>query len=209
MEIKSIREFVDTCCIDMPDFEKRVMIDKMISELRDIRESITEGSYIERQNKRKEEIKRFFEDVASMRTSEKVYLKRTLGVNDNFEGMYRLLGNTDRYDIRSYEKPIWALCARIYCFFDCKQDDKSFATCVGETVSSTSATLKFENMLATHTDRFEYLSADMVRFVRQLKSKNKTFNCESLLIDMLNWNHSNKGVQTKWVQDFYNAQLKD
>ena len=38
------------------------------------------------------------------------------------------------------------------------------------------ATLKFENMLATHTDRFEYLSADMVRFVRQLKSKNKTFN---------------------------------
>ena len=209
MEIKTIREFVENYSEGLSNFEKRVMIDNMISELREIREGITEGSYIERQNKRKEDIKRFFEDVSAMRSGEKAVLKRTLGVNSDFEGMYRLLGNTDRYDIRSYEKPIWALCARIYCLFDCKQSDKSFAVCVGETVSSTSGTAKFENMLATHTDKFEYLSADMIRFVRQLKSKNKTFNCESLLLDMINWNNSNKSVQMKWSQDFYNAQLKD
>lgn len=208
MMINGIREFIESQSGGLSNFEKRVMIDKMISELRNIREGITEGSYTERQNKRKEDIKRFFEDVSAMRTGEKAVLKRTLGVNSDFEGMYRLLGNTDRYDIRNYEKPIWALCARIYCFFDCKQGDKSFATCVGETVSSTSATSKFENILATHTDRFEYLSADIVRFARQLKSKNKIFNCESLLLDMLNWNNSNKSVQMKWAQDFYDIQSK-
>lgn len=209
MEIKTIREFVNNCGEGLSNFEKRVMIDNMISELRDIRDSITEGSYIERQNRRKEEIVRFFEDIRSMRTSEKVDLKRTLGVKDDFEGMYRLLGNKERYNIPTYEKPIWALCARIYCLFDCKQSDKSFAACVGEEVNSASGTAKFENMLAISTDKFEYLSADLVHFVRQLKSKNKVFDCETLLLDMLNWNKSNKSVQMKWAQDFYNVQSKN
>lgn len=209
MKVENIRDFVDNQIEGLSNFEKRVMIDNMISELREIREGLTEGSYVERQKKRKEEIVRFFEDVGSMRISEKVALKRTLGVKDDFEGMYRLLNNKERYNISTYEKPIWALCARIYCLFECKQSDKTFATCVGEEVSSASGTAKFENMLATSTDKFDYLSADMIRFVRQLKSKNKTFDCKALLLDMLNWNHSNKSVQMKWVQDFYNAQFKN
>ena len=205
--INNIREFVDIQTEGLADFEKCLMIDDMISELREIKGNLTEGSFIARQTKRKEEINHFFEDISSMRTSEKVALKYGLGVDTGFEGMYRLLNNKERYYIGKDIK-IWALCARIYCLYDGKQSDKSFASCLGEEISSASGVAKFENMLSTSTDKFEYLSGDLIRFVRQLKSKGKTFDCKALLLDMLNWNLPSHSIQMNWAREFYAGQGK-
>lgn len=206
--IKNIREFFESYSEGLSDFEKRVMIDEMISELREIKGNLTEGSFVERQTKRKVEISRFFEDISSLRVSEKVVLKRGLGVDLGFEGMYRLLSNNEHYTIYPADEKIWALCARIYCLYDGNQSDKSFASCLGEEINSASGIAKFENMLNTSTDKFEYLSADLIRFVRQLKSKNKAFDCEALLLDMLNWNYASHSTQMTWAREFYASQAK-
>ena len=206
---KSIASFVENQIEGLSHAERMALIEDYIQELKELRGMYLEGSYQEYQKRLKEEISRFFEDISALSVAEKVVLRRDLGVKNDLEGMFRILSNVDKYPSLNKNRKIWALCARIYCYCGCNQSENTFASVLGTEINSNSGIARFENLLESSEDKFEYFSGDIVRFVRQLKSKGKYFNCEKMLFDLLNWNNKNKSTQMAWARDFYSSNEKE
>lgn len=206
-----VKSIINSCISDdMSDNEKCMVIDELIYALKEVKSSYNADSFENKQSILKDEIAEFFKDIKSMGVASISRVKRGLGANHDFEGMSYIPLRSEKYHIRWYNKNLWDLCARIYCLYSCNmKSTESFATQLGKLVNSSSGIAKFETLLASSTDKFEYFSRDLVRFVRQLHSANKNFDIEGFLIDLLNWNLSSKSVQLKWASDFYSSQSKN
>lgn len=195
---------------DMSNKDKCVVIDELISVLKEIKSSYSADSFESRQIVLKGEVSEFLKAIKSMSVASKSRVKRGLGVNFNFEDMSYIPLKSEKYHIKSYNRNLWDLCARIYCLYSCDmkltEKTESFATQLGKVINSSSGVAKFETLLASSTDKFEYFSRDLIRFVRQLHSANKSFDIIGLLVDLLNWNLNSKSVQLKWADDFYSSQ---
>lgn len=157
---------------------------------------------------KKEKIRMFLKDVSGLRTAERVALKRSLGVKsaDDAVGLYSLLYKFPDYGVYNEDRKLWILVARIYTFLgenvDKPRSGDSFAKALGKVVKSESGRFGFESFLSDSISRYEYFERNIIRYVHMIKSKGLSFDCVSLLNDLLYWDHPKKYVQIRWYEDF-------
>lgn len=157
--------------------------------------------YTEYISELRKNIKVFFKNLNNLSVKYKSQLKWNLG-NDKFDYVvFRCVPQ----NLRVRNRFIIPLVAKIYFFMDCESVDKPFAKVLGDTLSSNSSVNDFENLLDDDMSRVEYFSRNLIKFVRLINAKNKVFNIENFMLDLILWGNSNKSVQLEWANDFYST----
>ena len=166
-----------------------------------VRNNYISSHYMEYISELRENIKVFFKNLNNLSVKYKGQLKRNLG-NDKFDYVvFRCVPQ----NLRIRNRFIIPLVAKIYFFMDCESVDKSFAKVLGDILSSNSSVNDFENLLDDDMSRVEYFSRNLIKFVRLVNAKNKVFNVENFMLDLILWGNSNKSVQLEWANDFYST----
>lgn len=165
------------------------------------RNNYISNHYTEYISELRENIKLFFKNLNNLSVKYKGQLKRNLG-NDKFDYVvFRCVPQ----NLRIRNRFIIPLVAKIYFFMDCESVDKSFAKVLGDTLNSNSSVNDFENVLDDDMSRVEYFSRNLIKLVRLVNAKNKVFNIENFMLDLILWGNSNKSVQLEWANDFYSV----
>lgn len=166
-----------------------------------VRNSYVSSHYMEYISELRGNIKLFFKNLNNLSVKYKSQLKRNLG-NDKFDYVvFRCVPQ----NLRIRNRFIIPLVAKIYFFMDCESVDKSFAKVLGDILSSNSSVNDFENLLDDDMSRVEYFSRNLIKFVRLVNAKNRVFNVENFMFDLILWGNSNKSVQLEWANDFYST----
>lgn len=166
-----------------------------------VRNNYISSHYTEYISELRENIKVFFKNLNNLSVKYKSQLKWNLG-NDKFDYVvFRCVPQ----NLRVRNRFIIPLVAKIYFFMDCESVDKPFAKVLGDTLSSNSSVNDFENLLDDDMSRVEYFSRNLIKFVRLINAKNKVFNVENFMLDLILWGNSNKSVQLEWANDFYST----
>lgn len=177
------------------------ILNSYLDTIYQVRNNYIYSHYTEYISELRGNIKLFFKNLNSLSVKYKGQLKRNLG-NDKFDYVvFRCVPQ----NLRIRNRFIIPLVAKIYFFMDCESVDKSFAKVLGDILSSNSSVNDFENLLDDDMSRVEYFSRNLIKFVRLVNAKNKVFNVENFMLDLILWGNSNKSVQLEWANDFYST----
>lgn len=177
------------------------ILNSYLDTIYQVRNNYISSHYMEYISELRENIKVFFKNLNNLSAKYKGQLKRNLG-NDKFDYVvFRCVPQ----NLRIRNRFIIPLVAKIYFFMDCESVDKSFAKVLGDILSSNSSVNDFENLLDDDMSRVEYFSRNLIKFVRLVNAKNKVFNVENFMLDLILWGNSNKSVQLEWANDFYST----
>lgn len=177
------------------------ILNSYLDTIYQVRNNYISSHYMEYISELRENIKVFFKNLNNLSVKYKGQLKRNLG-NDKFDYVvFRCVPQ----NLRIRNRFIIPLVAKIYFFMDCESVDKSFAKVLGDILSSNSSVNDFENLLDDDMSRVEYFSRNLIKFVRLVNAKNKVFNVENFMLDLILWGNSNKSVQLEWANDFYST----
>lgn len=177
------------------------ILNSYLDTIYQVRNNYISSHYMEYISELRENIRVFFKNLNSLSVKYKGQLKRNLG-NDKFDYVvFRCVPQ----NLRIRNRFIIPLVAKIYFFMDCESVDKSFAKVLGDILSSNSSVNDFENLLDDDMSRVEYFSRNLIKFVRLVNAKNKVFNVENFMLDLILWGNSNKSVQLEWANDFYST----
>lgn len=177
------------------------ILNSYLDTIYQVRNNYISSHYTEYISELRENIKVFFKNLNNLSVKYKSQLKWNLG-NDKFDYVvFRCVPQ----NLRVRNRFIIPLVAKIYFFMDCESVDKPFAKVLGDTLSSNSSVNDFENLLDDDMSRVEYFSRNLIKFVRLINAKNKVFNVENFMLDLILWGNSNKSVQLEWANDFYST----
>lgn len=177
------------------------ILNSYLDTIYQVRNNYISSHYMEYISELRENIKVFFKNLNNLSVKYKGQLKRNLG-NDKFDYVvFRCVPQ----NLRIRNRFIIPLVAKIYFFMDCESVDRSFAKVLGDILSSNSSVNDFENLLDDDMSRVEYFSRNLIKFVRLVNAKNKVFNVENFMLDLILWGNSNKSVQLEWANDFYST----
>ena len=177
------------------------ILNSYLDTIYQVRNNYISSHYMEYILELRENIRVFFKNLNNLSVKYKGQLKRNLG-NDKFDYVvFRCVPQ----NLRIRNRFIIPLVAKIYFFMDCESVDKSFAKVLGDILSSNSSVNDFENLLDDDMSRVEYFSRNLIKFVRLVNAKNKVFNVENFMLDLILWGNSNKSVQLEWANDFYST----
>lgn len=177
------------------------ILNSYLDTIYQVRNNYIYSHYTEYISELRGNIKLFFKNLNSLSVKYKGQLKRNLG-NDKFDYVvFRCVPQ----NLRIRNRFIIPLVAKIYFFMDCESVDRSFAKVLGDILSSNSSVNDFENLLDDDMSRVEYFSRNLIKFVRLVNAKNKVFNVENFMLDLILWGNSNKSVQLEWANDFYST----
>lgn len=177
------------------------ILNSYLDTIYQVRNNYISSHYTEYISELRENIKVFFKNLNNLSVKYKSQLKWNLG-NDKFDYVvFRCVPQ----NLRVRNRFIIPLVAKIYFFMDCESADKPFAKVLGDTLSSNSSVNDFENLLDDDMSRVEYFSRNLIKFVRLINAKNKVFNVENFMLDLILWGNSNKSVQLEWANDFYST----
>lgn len=177
------------------------ILNSYLDTIYQVRNNYISSHYTEYISELRENIKVFFKNLNNLSVKYKSQLKWNLG-NDKFDYVvFRCVPQ----NLRVRNRFIIPLVAKIYFFMDCESVDKPFAKVLGDTLSSNSSVNDFENLLDDDMSQVEYFSRNLIKFVRLINAKNKVFNIENFMLDLILWGNSNKSVQLEWANDFYST----
>lgn len=144
-------------------------------------------------------------------TGAKAELKRALsGEERHIRNTYALvlpyLGEDEKW-----QQDIWILVAALSAYYpqDIRSEPRNFgSSCRGLDSSNDSGGVdrRFRALLDTSlTD----IRSPLTNLVRQMKSKGVRVDYPQLLVDLMQWEHSNQYIQDRWARTFWGAIAPD
>jgi CRISPR system Cascade subunit CasB len=110
-------------------------------------------------------------------------------------------------DVKEWQQDVWILVAALSAYYpqEIRVEQRNFgASCRGLDISNDSggADRRFRALLDTSlTD----IRSPLINLVRQMKSKGVRIDYPQLLVDLLQWEHSNQYIQDRWARTFWGA----
>lgn len=160
----------------------------------------------------------FLERLGRLSKGDQTALKRSLGQTlQNSSGSAQAAFYKAHYGA---QEQAYFVAATIVCYFGLERMTATRNGSMGEALKrlkyqeSREDSNSMDNKLAAILDvrmdvQAEYLCAKIGRIVRMLKQKECIPNYETLVVDIVCWDHESRFVQRKWAKDYYSVKTKE